>query len=122
MCNTGGAEMSKLIEIALDENTKIYLEASDIDVGGNESDIFAPASAGDGIIKRAKNYLDEQFQQIKAFSSSIAESIKSIDASPDEFEVEFAVKFAVEGGVIISSVSSEASITIKLKWSKTKNE
>ena len=51
------------------------------------------------------------------FSTSIADSIKNIS---DEVEVEFSVKLSADAGIVISSVSTEASITVKLKWSKEK--
>lgn len=110
--------MNNIIEVTLDENTKIYLEAIKDDIENEENGLFTPVASG-GVIQKAKSFLDETFNQIKAFSSSIADSIKSLDVCPDELEVKFAVKFAANAGIIISNVSSEANIIIKLKWNKT---
>lgn len=107
--------MSKLIQIPLDEDTKIYLETSNI-LTGAQDPMFAPAS-GSKILEKTKSYLDDVLFQVKMFSSSIADSIKNIS---DEVEVEFSVKLAADAGIIISSVSTESSITVKLKWSKDK--
>ena len=37
---------------------------------------------------------------------------------PDELELEFGIKFAADAGIIISSISSEANLTVKMKWNK----
>ena len=114
---------SNLIAVPLDEKTTIYIEAANNDIDRSGSMFVNAASgAGGNVIKKAAEYFDDKMCQIKAFASSIAKSIESIDCKPDEFEVGFAVKFGAEAGVIISSVSSEANITIKLKWSKKKDE
>ncbi len=67
------------------------------------------------ILKKGKNYLDNVLLQVKTFSSSIADAIKNIS---DEVEVEFSVRLTTDAGIIISSVSTESSITVRLKWSK----
>ena len=112
-----------LIAVPLDENTTIYFEASSNDIDKNGS-LFSQAASdvGGKVIQKAKEYFDDKMSQIKAFASSVAKTIENIDGKPNEVEVEFAVKFGAEAGVIISSISSEANITIKLKWIKPKNE
>ena len=111
--------MTNLIEIALDENTKIYLETAKEDIKTGDEALFMPVSSSGRVIRKTKEFLENTFKQITTFSSSIVDSIKNLDATPDEFEVEFTVKFAADAGIIISSVSSEASIKIKLKWTKS---
>jgi hypothetical protein len=111
--------MSNLIEVTLDENSKIYLEVSQESIKKSDGQFVPVASSGEKVIQKAKDYLDDNLNKIKVFSSSIANSIKSLDFAPNELEVEFGVKFAADAGIIISSISSEANITIKLKWSKT---
>jgi hypothetical protein len=103
----------KLIQVPLDEQTTIFLETSDV-LTGESDPMFAPAS-GSKIIAKTKGYLDDVLFQVKLFSSSIADSIRNIS---DEVEVEFSVKLAADAGIVISSVSTEASITVKLKWNK----
>ena len=111
--------MSNLIEITLDENTKIYLESAKEDIKIGDESLFMPIASNGQIIQKTKEFLDNTFNQITTFSSNIANSIKRLDIAPDEFEVEFAVKFSADAGIIISSISSEASIKIKLKWTKS---
>lgn len=110
--------MSNFIEVQLDDNTKIYLETAKDEIKKGDGGLFAPVASSGRVIEKAKDFLDSSFNQIKVFANGIADSIKNLDTAPDEIEVEFAVKFSADAGVIISSVSSEASITVKLKWTK----
>lgn len=109
--------MAKLISVQLDKDTKIHLETADI-YTLKKDPMFEEAGASDWVIDKTKEYFDKVLSQIKVFSSSVADSIKNIS---DEVEVEFSVKLAADAGVVISSVSTEAIITVKLKWEKPKN-
>ena len=109
--------MAKLISVQLDKDTKIYLETADI-CTSKKDPMLEEAGAGDWVIDKTKEYFDKVLSQIKVFSSSIADSIKNIS---EEVEVEFSVKLAADAGIVISSVSTEASITVKLKWEKPQN-
>jgi hypothetical protein len=95
------------------------LETTKENIELGEDSLFTQISSNGKTIQKTKDFLDNTFSQITAFSGKIADSIKNLDATPDEFEFEFAVKFSDDAGIIISSVSSEASITIKLKWTKS---
>jgi len=106
--------MAKLIEISLDENTKIYLESAQDDI--TEDGQFEAVRNPNEVIEKAKDYFDGTLNQIRVFANSIANSVKDLVVKPDEVELEFSVKFAAEAGIVISSLSSEASVTIKLKW------
>lgn len=112
--------MKQLIEIDMDDNTKLYIETSGTQVPKNKDPMLMPVAAEKKVIRKAKDYLEKSFEQIRYFSNSVANSVKTSDLQPDEFEIEFAVKFANEAGVIISSISTESSIKIKLKWNKDK--
>lgn len=111
--------MSNFIKVHLDDITTLYLETAEDDIQNSEEGLFTPVASNDRTIEKAKDFLDATFNQIKAFSGEIANAINNIDVAPDEFEVEFGVKFSADAGIIISSVSSEASITVKLKWAKS---
>jgi len=112
--------MRNLIEISLDDSTKLYIEGIDNQISNNDDPLLIPVAAERNVIKKTKDFLDTSFCQIKNFSNSIAESIKSSDIRPDEFELEFAVKFSADAGIVISSISTEANITIKMTWNKNK--
>ena len=79
---------------------------------------MTPAASGDGVVRRTEDLLKKSFTQIKNFSDSIAASIRSSAVCPEEFELEFGVKFAADAGIVISSLSSEANVTIRMKWAK----
>lgn len=110
----------KLIEISMDNNTKIYIEGTDYQISKDTDSVMTPATSEEKIVKKAKDYLENSIEQIKYFSNSVAKSIKNIDMCPDEFEIEFGVKFTSDIGIIISSIGAEAGLTVKMKWNKTK--
>lgn len=111
--------MSKMIEVLLDNGSKIYFETFDTN---DDSDELLDSVSGNRLVRKTKDFLTSTFTQLKMFSNGLAESIKNIDFQPDEFEIEYSVKFTADAGIIISSVASEASITVKMKWDKSKGE
>lgn len=106
--------MANLIEVQLDNGMKIFIEASRTD----ESEDLLEHVSANKIITKTKEFLTEAFDQIKAFSKGISESVSTLEFKPDEFEVEFAVKFSADAGIIISSIGTESSVTVKMKWNK----
>lgn len=106
--------MAKLINIQLDNETNIYMETTDAPTA-NCDPMLEEASAGEMVINKTKDYLDKIISQIKNFSLSISDSIKNIS---DEAELEFSIKIAADAGIVISSINTESSITVRLKWKK----
>ena len=87
--------MTNLIEISLDENTKIYIEsATDYVFGGKQ---FKDVKNSGDVIAKANDYFEGALNQIKAFANSVAGSVKDLPSAPNEVELEFAVKFAACG-------------------------
>lgn len=107
-----------LIEVAMADNSKLYIETSGLMPPGSEDPVLVPAASMDDPIKRTAEQLKKSFTHIKDFSDSIAASIQSSAVCPQEFELEFGVKFAADAGIVISSLSSEANIKIRMKWTK----
>ena len=107
--------MARLIQIPIDETGDIFIETSDVCTGSYDP-MFEPASGSD-ILNKGKEYLDSLSSQIKSFSTEIASSIRGI---ADEVELEFSIKVGSDSGIIISSVSTEATMTVTLKWRKDK--
>ena len=106
--------MMNLIEIPLDDGASIYLEvAEEAFVGEGQ---FEAISNPDGVIRMTKKYLEGTLRQIRVFADNIAGAVKDLTVAPDEVELEFSVLFAAKAGVVVSSLSSEASVKIKLKW------
>lgn len=109
--------MSDYMEIPIDDNKTILIELLEpVKINKNEDSILVPVANTKSFIKKSKDYLENSIEQIKQFSSCIAEGVRDINYKPSELELEFAVKFSADAGVIISSVSSEANLAIKVKW------
>lgn len=107
-----------LIEVTMEDKSKLYIETTSHMLSVSGDPLIVPAASEEGVVKGAGDLLKRSFTQIKNFSDSIAASLKSSTICPREFELEFGVKFAADAGIIISSVSSEANITIRMKWTK----
>lgn len=110
--------MQNLIEVTMEDNSKLYIETVGSMLSIGEDPLLAPAASEEGIVKRSEDLLKKAFAQIKTFSNSIATSLKNSAICPEEFELEFGVKFTADASIIISSLSSEANITIRMKWTK----
>lgn len=107
--------MAKLIAVQLDDETKVYLETTDV-CTTRPDPMREEAGSSEWILDKTKEYFDKVLSQIRVVSTNIADSIRDIS---DEVEVEFSVKLAADAGIVISTVSTEAAITVKLKWSKS---
>lgn len=107
-----------LIEVTMEDNSKLYIETTSPMLSDGGDPLMVAAASEDGVVKRTEDLLKKSFTQIKNFSDSIATALKSSAICPKEFELEFGVKFAADAGIIISSLSSEANITIRMKWTK----
>lgn len=107
-----------LIEISMDNSTKLYIEVADAPFFDGSDPLLVPVASGEKVTKKAKDFLEDSLTQIKNFSNGIAEAIKAADIQPDEFELAFGIKFSADAGIIISSISSEANLTVKMKWNK----
>ena len=108
--------MTKLIEVMLDDETSIYIEA--------EEDKFSsgpetPAAFGDDIETKGKEYFDKAIATIKKFGGVLKEGVK--DLGPDETEFSFNLKLSTESKVILSTFGAEGNIGVKLKWKKSDN-
>lgn len=108
---------SKLIEIRVDDSTKIYLEVPN-DPNPNQTSIEMPAASDNVYIQKTKDFFENVCHQIKAFSGGISSALNDFESSPDELELELAIKFSADAGIIFSSLTSEISSTMKMVWKK----
>lgn len=106
------------IEVTMDDQSKLYIETAGPILTETKDSLMVPAASESGTVKKTEELLKKSFTQIKRFSDGIAASIKGSDICPEEFELEFGVKFAADAGIVISSLSSEANVTIRMKWTK----
>ena len=113
--------MVQLMKVALDDNTVIYLEVSsgDLDVeDANVIEDISRPSRKKHVAEMPKNYIDGVTNQIEAYSSAIAKSIKKSQASPDEFEIQFGVKLSLDAGAVFAKIGAETDLCVKLSWKK----
>lgn len=106
--------MNNLIEITLDDGRTFFIES--YERASDEDSAVVLASSKKTIVRKAKDYLTDSVDQIKAFASVLSNSILDSVWCPDEFELEFSVKFSADAGIIISKINTEANIGVKLIW------
>ena len=74
------------------------------------------------MVMKAKKNLDEALEAIKPVASTVVTKLKSGLTTPaDEVEVTFGLKLSAEAGVVFSSVGSEVTFEVKLKWGGDKS-
>ncbi|MDR1796158.1 MAG: hypothetical protein LBR44_01750 [Clostridiales Family XIII bacterium] len=111
-----------LLEVELEDGSFVYLEVAGAIAAADGPFVDASvASASGRVVHKTKDFFDKAVGQIKSVSAGIAKSVlDSGPGAPDEFEVSFSVKFSADAGIIITSVSSEASLSVKMKWARGK--
>lgn len=114
--------MRKMLEVTVNDGSKIYIEMLNSEINNENDCVFVPASSGEEIIKKTINQLGNSLSSIGVFSNMVIEKIRDINICPDEIEVDFSVKIAADACVIISTVSSEANLVIKMKWKNSDKE
>ena len=108
--------MSNMIEFKLDNGETAYMQFAESEsssqtrpgthrgVGRNNSETI-----------QAPRRFDEAVQCIAPIGNALLSSLKNID-KPDEINLEFSISFNGKAGVVFSSVESEASFKVSIKW------
>lgn len=65
---------------------------------------------------RSAQALQQAMGTIQALANRTTEAINQLPKKPSEFELEFAIKVDAEAGVLISKVSGEGNLRVKLVW------
>lgn len=105
-----------LAQFELEDGTPFLVEIDEPESSAIER--VALVETGEMVYKAKKN-LDEALEAIKPVASTVVSKLKSGLTTPaDEVEVTFGLKLSAEAGVVFSSVGSEVTFEIKLKWSK----
>ncbi len=69
------------------------------------------------MVYKAKKNLNEALDAIKPVASTVVSKLKDGLTTPaDEVEVTFGLKLSAEAGVVFSSVGSEVTFEVTLKW------
>ena len=75
------------------------------------------AAAEDPLEKSAKA-LDRAMDTVHHMARRVVDTVEALSKQPSQVEVAFGVKFDAEAGAIITKAGVEASINIKLIWTK----
>ena len=108
---------NRYIEIPMDDKSRLYIETVSSSLSPKEKSLWEQAAYSDSPIQKPESFFLERIEQIKKFATQISDTIGSIEKA-NEVEVEFSVGFSADAGIVISKIGSEASLTVKLKWSK----
>jgi Trypsin-co-occurring domain 1 len=66
--------------------------------------------------------IDQAFENAKesiiAVCQSMVDTVRKVDTAvtPDEFSLEFGIKFKADGTILLASVSTEASLTVRMTY------
>ncbi|MBX2814102.1 MAG: hypothetical protein KTR25_19995 [Myxococcales bacterium] len=104
---------TKIIEFPLEDGGYVRAEINQL-----------PTEALEGIasmnptVERTHTTFEQATQNIRPIADSLLASLTSLDVSPDEVTIDFGVRFTGDAGVILASVSTQASCTVRLTWRK----
>ncbi len=69
----------------------------------------------DGLYRAAQTF-EQAMGRMKAIAAMVAASVREL--SPDETELELGFKLSAEAGVVLTKLSGDGHITLKLTWKK----
>jgi Trypsin-co-occurring domain 1 len=114
-----GGAMAQITEFKLPSGDVVLVEAEEEPRAAGE----ARAGIGDTIrswMRRGDDgqpaVLNERVQPLAQALQSIRLTLSGVVTGMDEMVLEAGLKFVGEAGVVLSKVSTEASISISLKW------
>lgn len=96
-----------------------------IEVTGGYGSQDTSTHSGTTPTERAQNAFENAKESIVAICQSMVQTIDKVDQTitPDEFSLEFGIKFKIDGTVLLASVSSEATLTVKMVYNhKTRHK
>ena len=104
--------MKNLLEFKLEngESAFMQIEASDAQTrqrGSRSNDEAEPI--------QAPRSFDDAIRCVAPIGNALLSSLKDIN-TPDEINLEFAISFNGKAGVVFSSIESEASFKVNIKW------
>ncbi len=100
--------MAETIPVTIEGKT-IYIEM-DAAYGSEET--------SPGALDHLTSAFDRARETAVAVASSMTSAIRAMDEAltPDEFELEFGIKFKVDGTVVVASIGTESTLTIKMLY------
>jgi NTP-dependent ternary system trypsin peptidase co-occuring protein len=103
---------TRIVEVELDDGEIIHAEVR--------------ATGGTDVSIADRLRLEQAGEAITRIGSWAARTVRAgVPELPDEFEVSFGLKLGAKSGKLIgilAEASSEASLTVRMKWDKTRND
>lgn len=108
--------MKKVVPFELDGGP-VYIEVEDRDV---DDDGFTRVSRNDHDDSNSEKRFSSAIARVKPAAEAVLKAFSDMN-QPDEIGLEFGIKFNARLGAIFTSVDSEATFKVSLKWAnKTK--
>jgi hypothetical protein len=102
----------QLVEFALEDGTTFLVE---VDKQPTQPGAPKPVSLGSGVsVTAASKKFDQALDEIKPVITTVVSKLK--DITPTETEIKFGVKLTANAGIVFSSLGSELTFEITVKW------
>lgn len=106
----------QLAEYSLADGTTFLVEVDEPE----SSAIERVALPSLGKVIKVKQSFEGMLDKVKPVATAIINKLHGLSVPADEVEVKFGLKLTAQAGVIFTSVGSEASYEITLKWQEKK--
>ncbi|WP_285100880.1 CU044_2847 family protein [Promicromonospora sp. MEB111] len=103
--------MVRLEKLALGNGTEVLVEVEERAPGPGTR----PVSRGPG--RGVKATLDEALDDLRGVVEAVDTKMRSLAVSPDEITLALGVSMTTEAGVVIARASTEANLSLTLRWS-----
>lgn len=67
-------------------------------------------------IAKAKESLEALLEKVKPVAATILDKLRGLNTPADEVEVKFGLQLSADAGIVFTSVGSEVTFEITLKW------
>ena len=104
--------MKHLMRFELDDGSFVYVEGE----ASEEDGARRRVARGERGVEQTGQRFTEAIARIRPAAEAICKAFRGLEA-PQEIALEFGIKFKATLGVIITSVDSEATYRVTLKWS-----
>jgi hypothetical protein len=81
-----------------------------------EGGVHQIARSPEELAKKSGEALDQAIGSIQGMSARFRRAVDGMTARPSSVELQFGVKLTAEAGAVISKVSGEASLNVRLTW------
>ena len=107
--------MSNMIEFTLDNGETATMQFAEPEPSSGRTNTHRGIGGSTNETVQAPRRFDEAVKCIAPIGNALLSSLKNID-KPDEINLEFAISFNGKAGVVFSSVESNASFKVSIKW------